>query len=140
MSRFVTLLLALSLSMPAVARGVSTDLTPAIYGINFEMNATVDPGDVIEGCAGAASGRTLLRFGTRVTNLGPDDLVIGNPGCPPCATNPGAVCQDPRFVCSQALGLPHFQSAARFELLDPSGADVVVGAKRGYCFNDDECT
>jgi len=124
----------------AIAAAAQSDLTPTIYDVHFDgPGAWVSDAEVAEGCAQAATGRTLLRFGTKVMNLGPDDLVIGDPGCPDCQTNPGAVCQDPRFVCSTALGLPHFQSAARFELLDPSGATVVVGGKRGYCFNDDEC-
>lgn len=123
-----------------IAGATQSDLTPTIYDVHFDgPGAWVTAGEVAEGCAGATTGRTLLRFGTKVLNLGPDDLVIGDPGCPDCTTNPGAPCQDPRFVCSTALGLPHFQSAARFELLDPSGTTVVVGAKRGYCFNDDEC-
>src|SRR5215470_4097341 len=126
--------------MSRVALAAESDLTPTIYDVHFDgPGAWVSAAEVAEGCAQATTGRTLLRFGTRVMNLGPDDLVIGDPGCPDCTTNPGAICQDPRFICSAALGLPHFQSAARFELLDPSGADVVVGGKRGYCFNDDEC-
>jgi len=125
----------------AIAGASESDLTPMIYDVHWDgPGAWVSAGEVTEGCAGATTGRTLLRFGTKVMNLGPDDLVIGDPGCPDCTTNPGAACQDPRFVCSAALGLPHFRSAARFELLDPSGATVVVGGKRGYCFNDDECT
>jgi hypothetical protein len=138
-SRLATLLVFLPvvLAPPVLA---SSDLTPAIYGPPyFVTDASVDPGDVAEGCAGAATGRTLLRFGTRVTNLGPDDLVIGNPGCPDCQANPGAPCQDPRFVCSASNYRVHFRSAARFELLDPAGTDVLVGSKRGYCFNDDAC-
>ena len=134
---YVVVFLA-ALVAPAAAQ--QSDLTPTIYDVHFEGPGTwVSDAEVVEGCAQATTGRTLLRFGTRVMNFGPDDLVIGDPGCPDCTTNPGAVCQDPRFICSAALGLPHFQSAARFELLDPTGADVVVGGKRGYCFNDDEC-
>jgi hypothetical protein len=133
------LLVAFACLLPAFAAAAS-DLVPTIYDVQFDgPGAWVGAGEVAEGCAQATSGRTLLRFGTRVVNLGPDALVIGDPGCPDCVTSPGAACVDSRFVCSDALGLPHFRSAARFELLDPSGATVVVGGKRGYCFNDDEC-
>jgi hypothetical protein len=116
------------------------DLTPAIYGIDLQTNTTVDQGDVTEGCASRTSGLKLLRFGTKVENVGDQDLVIGNPGCPDCTQNPGASCQNPLFVCSNGLNVAHYRAAARFELLDPSGNDVIVGSKRGYCFNDDECT
>src|SRR5262249_13780507 len=126
----VSLLFVLGIWLPPSARAGQSDLPPTVYDVHFDgPGAWVSDAEVAEGCAQATTGRTLLRFGTRVTNLGPDDLVIGAPGCPDCTSNPGAVCQDPRFVCSESLGLPHFQSAARFELLDPTGADVVVGAK-----------
>jgi hypothetical protein len=138
MSRFASLVFVLPFCSAAVF-AASTDLTPEIYDPHFETNATVDPGDVGEGCAGAATGRTLLRFGTRVTNLGPDDLVIGNPDCPDCRAHPGATCGNPQFVCSSGLYKAQFRSAARFELLDPARAEVIVGSKRGYCFNDDTC-
>jgi len=132
--------LVLAVTIRVGIAAASSDLVPAIYDLHFESQASVSPGEVAEGCAGATSGLTLLRFGTRVTNHGPDDLVIGDPGCPDCTQHPGAVCANPWFVCDPGLYTAHFTSAARFELLDPSGADVVVGAKRGYCFNDDACT
>ncbi len=124
--------------VPRTARALP-DLTPEIYGVELLTDATVDPGDVVEGCAGGTTGRTLLRFGTKVQNVGNDDLLIGNPGCPDCVANPGAPCTNPLFVCSPGLQVSHYRAAARFELLDPSGRTVLVGSKRGYCFNDDEC-
>jgi len=41
------------------------DLTPEIYAVEIDTDQTVSSGDVAEGCAGATSGRTLLRFGVR---------------------------------------------------------------------------
>jgi lysyl oxidase len=130
------LIILLAAASPALAL---PDLTPEIYDVHFVTDATVDPGDVVEGCAGAETGRTLLRFGTKVTNVGPDDLVIGNPGCPDCTTHPNADCTNPLFVCSPGLQVSHFRTAARFELLDLDGNVVLAGGKRGYCFNDDTC-
>jgi len=139
MLRDVGLLAALLIAAPAAG---SSDLTVEIYGPpKFVVNdPTISAGDVAEGCAGGTTGRTLLRFGTKVTNLGPDALVIGDPGCPDCTTNPGAICTNQLFQCAPGSYRVHFRSAAKFELLDPSGADVLVGGKRGYCFNDDACT
>src|SRR5262249_55525501 len=134
--RFVSslTLAALAVAVPVGIAAASSDLVPAIYDVHFESDASVSPGEVAEGCAVATSGLTLLRFGTRVTNDGPDDLVIGDPGCPDCTQNPGAACANTWFVCDPGLYTAHFTSAARFELLDPSGTDLVVGQKRGYCF------
>lgn len=137
--RLVAVLVS-SLVLAAPKAFAQPDLTPAIYGVHLDTNATVDQGDVTEGCASQTSGLKLLRFGTKVENVGDQDLVIGNPGCPDCVQNPGASCQNPLFVCSPGLQVVHYRSAARFELLDPAGSDVIVGSKRGYCFNDDECT
>jgi len=119
------------------------DLTPqnGIYSITLDTSP-VPQGDVDDGCAGATTGRTLVRFGVRTTNIGSDPLVFGDIGCPDnCATNSGAVCANPDFMCSIS-GTPRavFISSARYELLDMAGDIVAVGAKRDYCFNDDGCT
>jgi len=139
-ARRVATIFVLAVAFRVGIAAASSDLVPAIYDVHFESDASVSPGEVTEGCAVATSGLTLLRFGTKVTNLGPDTLQIGDPGCPDCTQNPGATCANPWFMCDPGLYTAHFTSAARFELLDPSGTDVVVGAKRGYCFNDDACT
>jgi hypothetical protein len=131
-----SLLVLLTAVSPALAL---PDLTPSIYDVHFETNATVNPGDVVEGCAGAETGRTLLRFGTKVTNIGPDNLVLGDPGCPDCVLHPDAECTNPLFVCSPGLERSHYRAAALFELLDPTGKVVVAGSKRGFCFHDDQC-
>lgn len=141
MSRFRVLTLALILATalftaPAFS---ASDLWVEVYGVHFVTDATVSPGEVYEGCAGATSGRTLLRFGTKVHNLGPDNLVLGDPGCPDCSTHPGAACQNPDFVCGTGLYRAHFRSAASYELLDLAGNVVASGPKRGYCFGDDAC-
>src|SRR5262249_19567199 len=137
MTRLAVAIVLLACVAPASAR---SDLTPEIYDVHFDgPGAYVDPDEVAEGCAKSTTGRTLLRFRTRVTNLGPDELPIGDPGRPDCPTPPGAPSQARRFICNAALGRPHFRSAARYELLDPTGARVLVGSKRGYCFNDDFC-
>jgi hypothetical protein len=128
----------------AVAPGVShalPDLTPEIYAVFLDTDATVGSGDVAEGCAGATTGRTLLRFGVRSMNVGATALHTGDPGCPDCATNPGAVCDNPLFECSPADGHnhPHFTDFARYELLDPAGQLVAEGGKRSFCMLDTAC-
>lgn len=128
----------------AVAPGVShalPDLTPEIYAVFLDADATVGAGDVTEGCAGATSGRTLLRFGVRSLNVGATALHTGDPGCPDCMTNPGAVCANPLFECSPADGHnhPHFTDFGRYELFDAAGTPVATGGKRSFCMLDTAC-
>ena len=72
----------------------------------------VDPADVAEGCAGGELDRRLIEFSLRTLNDGPNDLAMGNPGCPNCTLNPGAACTNPLFVCGTAHGHAHFESFA----------------------------
>jgi cysteine-rich repeat protein len=128
-------LFAIGWSSPAAAL---PDLTPEIFDVAVHTNRAVDPGDVIEGCTTAGSGRKLIDFSIRTRNIGSSDLNIGPPGCPDCSTNPNAPCGNPLFVCSAAHGHPHFNGFAKAELL--SGATVVaIGRKQGFCLLDSEC-
>jgi len=117
------------------------DLEPELYGATFAADQTVGTGDVAEGCAGGTTGRLLLRFGVRFHNTGTDPLVIGNPGCPVCAANPGAICEDPRFICSPADGHnhPHFIGFANYELRDFEGNLLRQGGKKSFCVRDNRC-
>lgn len=115
------------------------DITPEIFDVAVHNNRAVDPGDVVEGCTTAATGRKLIDFSIRTRSLGPDDLVMGNPLCPDCSTNPNAPCGNPKYVCSAAHGHPHFNSFAKAELLDSTNTVVAVGRKQGFCLLDLEC-
>jgi len=129
------------LALVATSALALPDLEPVLYGVRFEADQTVGAGDVAEGCARAADGRLLLRFGVRFYNVGNDPLVIGDPGCPVCAVNPGAVCEDPRFICSPADGHdhPHLIGFADYELLDFAGNTLRQGGKKSFCVRDNRC-
>ncbi|HVP31101.1 MAG TPA: lysyl oxidase family protein [Myxococcota bacterium] len=119
--------------------GGQPDLLPDIPDAFLQFDATVDPGDVAEGCAEGTSGRNLLRFGTRVQNAGTANFVLGQTGCPsPCTSHPLEVCANPEFVCSPAQGHnhAHYSNYARYELLDNTNQAVVVGHKQGFCLHD----
>ncbi len=114
------------------------DLVPEVFGVAVVVES-VDPGDVIEGCAGGETDRRLLRFSLRSRNIGLDDLELGDPQCPDCSINPGVFCGNPLFECSTAHGHPHFDDFISAELLDASDAVVAVGHKQGFCLLDSEC-
>ena len=117
------------------------DLVPEVDDVSVESGQTVSSGDVAEGCAGATRDRTLVRFGVRFWNRGTDTLVVGTPDCPDCEENPGAVCGDPRFICSPAdgHGHPHYDDFAKYELLDPAGTVVATGFKASFCIRESGC-
>jgi hypothetical protein len=135
-----TWLVALLLGVPAAARALP-DLVPSIEEVTIETGQSVSSADVAEGCAGATTGRTLVRFGVRFRNVGVDPLALGDPLCPDCALNPGVVCADSRYVCSPSdgHGHPHFRDFARYELLDAAGNVLGLGGKRTFCARDDNC-
>jgi hypothetical protein len=122
-----------------IAGAALPDLVTEAFDVEIEQGAGVDPGDVVEGCAGGASGRTLLRFSMRTRNVGNGDVFLGDPGCPDCHLNPGAACANPLFVCAPAHGHAHFEGYALAELVSPGGDVVAVGHKIGFCILDLEC-
>jgi len=115
------------------------DLTPEIPDVILIAGENVEQGDVDEGCASNMAGRTLVRFSLVTRNLGPGDLVLGDPGCPICQFDPGAPCTNPLFECSLSHGHVHFKSFAHAELLNQSGTVVAAGRKFGFCILDSEC-
>lgn len=123
----------------ASAPSALPDLTQRITDSYLELDATVDPGDVAEGCAEATRGVDLLRFGVNTTNAGTADLAIGPPDCPsPCTAHPLEVCANPKFICSPAEGHNHghYTNFAQYELLDESNQTLATGHKQGFCLKD----
>jgi len=135
-----TLLLLGALSLLAARDAAALpDLVPEVFGFEV-VREDVANADFVEGCAGGETDRLLLRFSLRGRNLGPDDLYMGEHGCPDCVDNPGASCLNPLFVCSTAHGHVHFETFARTELLSPEGVVVAEGRKLSFCLQDSECT
>jgi hypothetical protein len=119
------------------------DMTVEVSPPYFQFSASVDPGDVAEGCAETQFGVDLLRFGVTTRNVGTADFFLGSPNCPlPCSSHPLAICGNPDFICSPAEGHnhAHYQNFARYELLDAASQAVAVGHKQGFCLLDSTCT
>src|SRR5205085_6947452 len=114
------------------------DLVPEIYNLTV-ATSDVLAGDVVEGCAGGQFDRRLVKFSLRTYNVGPDDLILGDPGCPNCSLNPGAECANPLFECGAAHGHAHFGSFADSEILDQNDQLVATGHKYGFCLLDLAC-
>jgi hypothetical protein len=133
-----TCLGALALASRAFGGDPLPDLVPEIFDFSDVVD-DVDAGDVAEGCAGGPNDRRLLRFSLRTYNQGTADLVLGDPGCPDCTANPGAMCANPLFECSTAHGHVHFDSFAHSDLLDANQVVIAHGHKHGFCILDSEC-
>jgi hypothetical protein len=121
------------------------DLVPLIdpaFAPQVERDATVDPEDVVEGCAPALIGQTLVHFGLSTANEGTADLVLGDPGCPDCLEFPGPTCTNDLFECSPLAGHghPHFTKYALYELVAAPGQPAAAsGHKQSFCLADSIC-
>ncbi len=136
----VIALALLGLSSAASAQ-LLPDLVPEVSDVRVEFGGTVAAGDVAEGCAGATTGRDLVRLSLTTRNIGPGAETLGDPMCPACETHPGAVCGNPDFICSPAGGHNHvhYQNFLRYEIVDPSGVVAAVGGKRSFCLAESMC-
>jgi hypothetical protein len=144
---FAIAVLLVALATQARAGDALPDLVPiiddAFYPTTITRDASVDPQDVAEGCAAAATGRTLVHFTASTRNEGAADLVLGDPGCPEdCAAFPGPTCTNELFECSPlgGHGHPHFTQYALYEILPAPGATAVAsGHKQSFCLEDSDC-
>jgi hypothetical protein len=141
----VTLLLLGAAALGARAEPLP-DIRPEIdqtfVPIRILRNQTVPDADVAEGCAGATTGRTLIRFTLTTVNEGTADVVLGDPGCPICVGDPPPVCSNELFECSVVDGHhhAHFSRYALYELLPRADAPAAaVGRKQGFCIEDTLC-
>lgn len=93
----------------------------------FETQRIDDPCAVQQGCATGLGERRIVRFGSRMGNVGNADLVLGAPNE-----------QNPLFArdaCTDGFSVPRF---ARYELRDTSGRLVLQGSKNPVCITDSE--
>lgn len=133
-------------AFPALAGTVALpDLVAVIddkFAPTVERAATVHPGDVAEGCAGAVTGRTVVHFALSSFNEGAVDLVLGDPGCPDCQEFPGPTCTNELFECSplEGHGHPHFTKYALYEIVASADAPAAAaGHKQSFCIEDTLC-
>jgi len=83
-----------------------------------------DDCEVSEGCVMTAGVRRLLSFSTEVRNLGPSDLVFGDPN------------NNPLFTYDPCHGHHHFEGFAGYRLLDTNNNVVKGRQKAAFCMED----
>lgn len=85
-----------------------------------------DSCSLYEGCVDGTGWRRVLRFDTKIANVGARDMVLGVP-----ANHPDL------FTYSPCHAHYHFDDYARYELRDPmSGELVAEGHKQAFCLVD----
>ena len=93
----------------------------------FDVQTIQDPCAVQQGCATGLGDRRVVRFGSRMGNIGEADFLLGAP-----EQQNALWTQD---SCSMRFSLAGF---ARYELRDASGQLVLAGTKNEFCMTDAE--
>ncbi len=83
---------------------------------------------VQEGCVKGYGNRSVIRFNTRINNIGQADYYIGSP-----STQPGM------FSTNNCHGHAHYAGYADYLLFDQNNDPIPVGFKNGYCVIDVGC-
>lgn len=83
---------------------------------------------VQEGCVKGFGVRNVIRFNTRIDNIGQTDYYIGSPSSQP-----------QMFSTNNCHGHAHYSGYADYLLFDQSGEPIPVGFKNGYCVIDVGC-
>ncbi|MBP7272953.1 MAG: T9SS type A sorting domain-containing protein [Saprospiraceae bacterium] len=130
------LLLALYLLSASIALFAQPDirlnqntLNSSWYVDYFTNN---DPCYVNEGCLSGTGARQLLRFTTRVENIGTQDYHIG---APPSNINQS----NPLWTFDQCHQHWHYENYARYSLYDANGNLLPASFKNGFCLLDIGC-
>ncbi len=90
--------------------------------------ATSDICAVQEGCVKGFGTRNVIRFSTRINNIGELDYYIGSPSSQP-----------QMFSNQNCHGHNHYEGYADYLLFDQNNQPIPVGFKNGYCVIDVGC-
>ncbi|MBL0034348.1 MAG: hypothetical protein IPP26_01030 [Flavobacteriales bacterium] len=90
--------------------------------------ATTDVCAVQEGCVKGFGQRYVIRFNTRINNIGETDYYIGSPSSQP-----------QMFSTNNCHGHAHYSGYADYLLFDQNSNPIPVGFKNGYCVIDVGC-
>lgn len=81
--------------------------------------------DVTEGCVTGYGNRWVIRFSSKINNIGTLDYYIGNP-----SSNPGM------FSTNNCHGHTHYEGYGDYRLIDMLGNPIPAGHKNGFCVMD----
>lgn len=109
------------------------DLTVDQVRLTNSLNlsyTTVNQGDcyIAEGCLTGFGQREIIRFDTRIQNIGDLDYYIGTPNANP-----------DQFETQNCHGHTHYKGYAEYLLYNDEGQELAVGFKNGFCVMDIDC-
>lgn len=84
---------------------------------------------VQEGCTKGYGLRNVVRFSTKISNIGEKDYFIGSPSI-----------SNPQFTWGNCHNHFHYDGYAEYILFDQNGVPVPAGLKNGFCVLDLGCT
>ena len=119
---------------PACPDGPDLVIDQAAF-VNSLYLSTLNNGDncmIQEGCLSGYGPRDLLRFDTRIRNVGNQDYYIGQP--PVSVDIP-----DPAWEWDLCHGHWHYEGYAEYVVYDLDGNELPLGFKNGFCVMDIEC-
>ena len=120
----------ISFDDPECPEGPDLRLNP--FTLSSSMYVTVfdntDECLISEGCIKGVGRRDIVRFSTRIENIGTQDYFIGDP-----EEQPG------QFTFDNCHNHYHYDGYAQYSLYDTYGQYIPIGYKNGFCVLDLEC-
>ncbi len=80
-----------------------------------------------EGCVNGAGEREVLRFSTKISNIGEEDFYLGMPNA-----------ENPLWTWDECHQHYHFENYAEY-ILYQNGEPLPIGYKTGFCLEDTQC-
>lgn len=120
----------ISFDNPDCPEGPDLRLNPFVLSSSMYVTVIDNPDECLinEGCIKGVGRRDIVRFSTRIENIGTQDYFIGDP-----AEQPGQFTYD---NCHQHF---HYDGYAQYSLYDIHGQYIPIGYKNGFCVLDLEC-
>ncbi len=97
--------------------------------IYVDTITSVDECLIQEGCLKGYGLRDIIRFSTKIENIGQEDYYIGEPSF-----------DNTQFTWNNCHNHFHYDSYAEYVLFDEAGTEIPIGFKNGFCVIDLGCT
>jgi hypothetical protein len=110
---------------------VNSDLLKSSF--KFDSLQNNDPCYIQEGCLKGMGQRYIIRFSTRIENIGDADYYIGKPPATP--TTPST-----QWIWDPCHAHWHYKGYAEYLLFDKNSNPIPAGFKAGFCVMDLNCS
>ncbi len=120
----------ISFSDPDCPEGPDLRLNPFVLYNSMYVTTIYNSNECLinEGCIKGVGQRDIIRFSTRIENVGTQDYFIGDPQEQP-----------DQFTYDNCHNHYHYDGYAQYSLYDTYGQYIPIGYKNGFCVLDLEC-